>query len=259
MSDDPEALVARATADLRAAHAAFARRLQGERTRRRGALNRRLHELRRMLDPSYAYGSQAGQDAVVDRLFGGARGLTFADVGGYDGVTGSNTLFLEDRRGWTGVLVEPVPAQLARAREARRCPCLPYAVAAEDGEALFIEVAGGFTQMSGLAGSYDAALLARVRADPRHRERSLRVETRTLSRILLEAGLPHPHFVSLDIEGGEEAALAAFPFDRHRVLLWSIENNAGSPGIGRVMRAAGYDLAEFCGPDELWRLRGLSP
>jgi FkbM family methyltransferase len=249
--------IARALAELRAAHGELLAELETERTRRRGSLVRRLHELRRMLDAQYAYTSQAGQDAVVDRLFRGARGLTFADIGGYDGVTGSNTLFLESRRGWTGILVEPVPAQLAKARDARRCPCLPFAVAAQDGEAEFLEVAEGYTQMSGLAGSYDPGLLAQVRADPRHKERTYRVETRSIARLLSDSGIPHPDFVSLDIEGGEEAALEGFPFERHRVKVWAIENNTGSPAIGRIMRAAGHDLVEFCGPDEIWRRRDL--
>lgn len=237
--------------DLRAA-------LATERTRRRGPLVQRLHEVERMLDPLYPYTSQAGQDRVADRVFGGRTGLTFADLGAYDGVTGSNTLFLETRRFWTGVLVEPVPDQAARAAAARRAPCLPVAVAAREGEADLLAVEAGFTQMSGLAESYDPRILARVRADPRHRERTLRVRTRPLSALLEEAGLPHPHFVSLDIEGGEEAVLAAFPFARHRVGLWAIENNTGSPAIGRIMRAAGYELVEFCGPDEMWRARDLS-
>jgi FkbM family methyltransferase len=253
----PDALLARARADLLAARDATLAALRQDRTRRRGALNRRLHEIARMLDPLYAYTSQAGQDAVVDRLMGGRPG-TFADIGGYDGVAGSNTLFLESRRRWTGVLVEPVPEQLARARAARTCPCLPFAVAAKEGEAELIAVEAGYTQMSGLAASYDPALLAQVRADPRHAEAVIRVETRPLSRILLDAGIPHPDFVSLDIEGGEEEALGAFPFERHRVRLWAIENNAGGPGIGRIMRGAGYELVEFCGPDEIWRHPDLS-
>ncbi|MBW7922738.1 MAG: FkbM family methyltransferase [Rubellimicrobium sp.] len=244
-------------AELRAMLRAETARLAGERSRRRGAINRRILELRAMLSPGFPYASQAGQDAVVDRLFGHRRGGTFVDIGGYDGVTGSNTLFLEQYRGWSGVLVEPVPAQLARARAIRRCPCLPLVVGAAEGEAGFLEVSAGLTQMSGLLDSYDPALLAQVRADPRHRERHLTLRTTTIAGVLDEAGIEHPDFVSLDIEGGEEAALAVFPFARHRVRIWAIENNTASPGIGRIMRANGHDLVEFCGQDEIWRRRDL--
>ena len=255
----PDDRIARARAELVSVQSELVAALDGDRTRRRGANMRRLHEVRQMLDPGYRYTSQAGQDAVVDRILGGKRGGTFADIGGYDGVTGSNTLFLEQARGWTGVLVEPVPAQLAKARALRTCPCHGLAVAATEGEADFIEVAEGYTQMSGLADTYDTGLLSQVRADPRHRERRFRVQTRTLSAILTDAGIPHPDFVSLDIEGGEEAVLAAFPFDAHRVGIWAIENNTATPAIGEIMRRTGHDLIEFCGPDEIWRRRGLSP
>ncbi|NCO87741.1 MAG: FkbM family methyltransferase [Rhodobacterales bacterium] len=253
----PDDRIAAARAGLVQAQADLGRALEQDRSRARGGLIRRLHEVRRMLDPGYHYVSQAGQDLIVDRLLGAKRGGTFVDIGGYDGVTGSNTLFFEQWRGWSGVLVEPVPSNLARARDIRRCPCLGLAVAATQGEADFVEITEGFTQMSGLAGSYDPAMLTRVRQDPRHRERILRVETRSLSRILTDALLPHPDFVSLDIEGGEADALAAFPFAAHRVGLWAIENNTGGPEIARIMQAAGYDLVEFAGPDEIWRLRGL--
>jgi FkbM family methyltransferase len=239
------------------AQADLGKMLDTDKSRRRGNLIRRLHEVRRMLDPAYAYASQAGQDLIIDRIFAGKRGGTFVDVGGYDGTSGSNTWFFEQWRGWYGVLVEPVPAQIDRARLVRRCPCLPFAVAATDGDAEFIEVTEGFTQMSGLAETYEADLLTKVRADPRHKERVFKVETRTLARILDDSGIPEPDFISLDIEGGEAAVLAAFPFDRHAVGVWAIENNTGTDEISLIMQANGYDLVEFCGPDEIWRRRGL--
>ena len=245
--------------DLAGIERDLARQLEGDRGRGRAEVNRLIHEIRRMrLGEAYPFTSQAGQDVVVDRLFKGKRGGTFADIGGYDGVSGSNTLYLEARKGWTGVLVEPVTAQREKAAQVRRCPCLPYAVAAQDGTATMIEVREGFTQMSGLEGSYDAAMLARVRSDPRHSEAVVEVETRTLSRILTEAGVPDPDFLSLDIEGGELDVLSAFPFDRHRVGVWSIENNTADARIGEVMRGAGYRLVEFCGPDEMWLHSDLS-
>ena len=226
--------------------------LAADKSRARAPVTRRMHEVRQMLSPSYAFSSQAGQDLVVDQLMKSKRGGTFVDVGGYDGVTGSNTLFLETRRGWTGVLVEPVPAQLAKAEIARTCPCMGVAVAAAEGEADFIEISEGYTQMSGLADTYDETLLGTVRADKRHKENVLRVQTKTLSGILQDAGLMHPDFVSLDIEGGEIASLQAFPFDKHNVRIWSVENNTAGGEIKQIMNANGYELVEFCGPDEIY-------
>ncbi|MEN8919327.1 MAG: FkbM family methyltransferase, partial [Octadecabacter sp.] len=125
--------------------------LENNRSRERGPLVRRFHEVRQMLSPLYSYTSQAGQDYVIDQIMKHKREGTFIDVGGYDGVTGSNTFFLETNRGWTGALVEPVKAQLVKAAALRTCPCIEAAIAPSEGEADFIEISEGFTQMSGLA------------------------------------------------------------------------------------------------------------
>jgi FkbM family methyltransferase len=227
-------------------------KLKKDRSRTRGPLVRQLHEVQQMLIPLYGYTSQAGQDHVVDRLMKGKRGGTFVDVGGYDGVTGSNTYYLEAMRGWTGALVEPVHAQIAKAKIMRTCPCLEVAIAAQDGEADFIEITEGYTQMSGLAKSYDTNLLKTVRNDKRHKENVVKVKTQTLSKILQQTDLINPDFVSLDIEGGEMECLNAFPFEDHDVKVWAIENNTGTPQIKQLMDSKGYDLIEFCGPDELY-------
>lgn len=226
--------------------------LQGNTSRSRANHVRMLHEIAGMLNPVFPYASQAGQDHVIDTALKGKRGGTFVDIGAYDGLTGSNSLFFEKWRGWTGVLVEPVAAQRERAETLRSCPCLPYAIAGSEGEAQFMAITKGYTQMSGLIDSYDPELLSQVRADPRHSEDLVTVQTRTIAQILEEADLPNPDFISLDIEGGELAALEAFDFDTFTVTAWAIENNTGAPDIAKLMRGNGYDLIEFCGPDEIY-------
>lgn len=238
--------------DLNEIQSELVAKLANERSRARATLNRQLHEVRGMLNPLFPYASQAGQDLVVDRVMGGKRGGTFVDVGAYDGVTGSNSLFLELHRGWTGMLVEPVAAQRVKAEKIRSAPCMKYAVACKKGTAEFMAVTEGFTQMSGLVETYDKGLLSRIRADKRHAEKMIKVPTRTLSQILIEADIPDPDFVSLDIEGGELAALRKFPFEKHNVKIWSIENNLGNPALPALMHEKGYDLIEFCGPDEIY-------
>lgn len=253
MTDDsPANRISAARRDLAALRADLTAALQQDRTRKRGPLVRMLHEVQGMLTPGFAYASQAGQDQTVERILKGKRGGIFLDVGAYDGLTGSNSLYFEKYLGWSGVMVEPVKQHRETARLWRTSPCLPYAIADQDGEATFIAVTEGYTQMSGLEGEYDAAMLRRVRSDPRHAEDRITVQTRSLNSLFVETGMNRVDFVSLDIEGGELAALTAFDHARYRVDVWAIENNTGGPQIAALMREKGYNLAEFCGVDEIY-------
>ncbi|MBV1864676.1 MAG: FkbM family methyltransferase [Rhodobacteraceae bacterium] len=229
--------------------------LQNERSRKRGHIVRELHVLSHMLGEGDPYFSQAGQDRVIDQLLSKKTAGVFVDVGGYDGVTGSNSLFFEVFRGWTGILVEPSPTQLRLAQAVRRCPCLGFAVAGKAGEAEFMEVTAGYTQMSGFLDSYARDLLARVRGDLRHQEVIHRLETKTLTEILHEQEISEIDYLSLDVEGGEMDILQNFPFDAFDIDLWSIENNSQTSEIPELMRDHGYDLIEFSGVDDLFRKR----
>lgn len=229
--------------------------LQNDRSRRRGAVIRELHAVSAMLGEGDTYFSQAGQDRVIDRLLGQKTNGVFVDVGGYDGVTGSNSLFFEVFRGWSGILVEPSPTQLRLAQARRRCPCLGYGVAGKSGKMEFMEITAGYTQMSGFLESYDRDLLARVRGDARHKEVIHQLETRTLADILDEAGISRIDYLSLDVEGSEMDILQNFPFERFCIDLWSIENNAQTSEMPELMREKGYDLIEFAGVDDLFRKR----
>ena len=116
----------------------------------------------------------------------------------------------------------------------------------------FLQVTDGYTQMSGLADRYDPGMLQAVRDNPQHREQVVTIEAQSLARLLRDAGLQRVDYLSLDVEGAEEEILDAFPFDDFDVAAWSIENADGKPGIGRRMQAAGYDLVEYIGVDEIY-------
>ena len=53
--------------------------------------------------------SQLGQDEIVDRLLNEKTHGFYVEIGGYDGVSLSNTLFFEEERQWSGLLVEANP------------------------------------------------------------------------------------------------------------------------------------------------------
>ena len=84
--------------------------------RTRGQINQQIWECERLSGQRDQFFSQAGQDAYLDeRVFKGKRDGVFVEIGGYDGVTGSNCLFFELIRGWTGLLIEPSPTYFAKA------------------------------------------------------------------------------------------------------------------------------------------------
>lgn len=226
---------------------------QATHPRKRGTLLGQRFALERRLQVVFPWYSQAGQDRWIDQvIFRGKRGGSFVEIGAYDGITGSNTVFFEKFRGWHGVLVEPSPHWAGLARTMRSSPCVEAAAGGVDGTARFLEITTGYTQMGGLIDSYDATLMGQVTADPRFDGREITVAVRPLADLLDDHGMRSVDYVSLDVEGAETDVLRTFPFDRFDIGVWSIENNTGHRGIAEIMRSADYAFAGWIGVDEIW-------
>jgi FkbM family methyltransferase len=212
----------------------------------------------RMLGHNQQFFSQAGQDDVLDReVFQGRRGGIFVEIGAYDGITGSNTLFFELFRGWSGLLIEASPRLQAQVRKLRTIPCLQVAVAEQAGYAEFLDVQRGCTQMGGLVKDLSDRAKDMIESHPHTVTELTRVATRPLADILVDQGLSRIDYVSIDIEGGELAVLSTFPFHRFDIGAWSIEVNEPEPQIARVMSDAGFQLFGHFGSDELYVHRQL--
>ncbi len=231
------------------------RQLSGEvrQARARGQINQMIWDCERLSNRRAQFFSQSGQDAFLDeRVFGGKRGGVFVEIGGFDGLAGSNSLFFELMRGWSGLLVEPAAGPRAKAAEFRRCPCLPMAAAGEAGEAEFLEIEAGLVQMSGLTETYPEAVLEKVEADPRHTARRRPVRTRSLAQILDSQYLKEVDFVSLDVAGAELAVLSAFPFETYSVRAFAIDALHHGPAIAKLMTEKGYSRVEALGGDDIY-------
>jgi len=219
----------------------------------RGRLRQRQFRLLRRLDPAGLWASQAGQDRwLEENVFRGKRNGVFAEVGAFDGISGSNTWFFETFRAWRGLLIEPSPHWAATCRSHRDVPCIQAAAGGEVRSARFLEVERGYTQMGGLVESYDEGLMARVKQDPRYEGREIEVAVRPLGDMLIEHGMTQIDYLSLDVEGAETEVLHAFPFDRIAVTAWSVENHGDKPEIAAIMECAGYTRARRIGEDDIW-------
>jgi FkbM family methyltransferase len=197
------------------------------------------------------YFSQFGQDQYLnDRVFRGARDGVFVDVGAYDGITGSNTLFFEKFLGWRGLCIEADPAQFAKLAQVRSCPCAQICIADKNGTAEFLSVSAGLDMIGGLVAHYDPDALKKAHANPG--AKTIVLPTRRLDTVLAEQGVDRIDYLSIDVEGAELPILKSFDLARYAVRALSVENNSADNAIAEHLQRAGYRKLIRLGVDDLF-------
>jgi FkbM family methyltransferase len=195
--------------------------------------------------------SQFGQDRYLyQRLFENKRDGVFVDVGAYDGLTGSNTLFFEKFQGWKGVCIEPDAIQFAKLSMLRSCDCVQACIADREASARFLSVAGGLTMMGGLVDHYEPGDLKMV--TERSGAKIINVATKRLDAVLKERNITAIDYLSVDTEGSELAILRSFDFARFNVRALSVENNRNTPQIPDHMQSLGYRRIARLGVDDIY-------
>jgi FkbM family methyltransferase len=145
----------------------------------------------------------------------------FVEAGANDGIEQSNTYYFEKFRGWTGLLVEPVPALAAACRAHRRAVVKEAALVATDSPGATVELhcAGLMSTVTGALGDEHAtaAHVQRGLEAQRHLRGTDRliVPARTLSSLLDETGITRVDLLSMDVEGSEAIALRGLDYERH--------------------------------------------
>ena len=185
-------------------------------------------------DGTYSQNYQDTWVATVAQHNGWGEGSFFVDVGAYSGIWCSNTRLLEHHHGWTGACVEPYPAQF----EERSCKLFKNAMSNTDGQ--IVNFGGSLqgrqiTSVGKGEGDRSESKQSKKAASLQSNER----ETLSFPTLLQESGAPpFVAFISLDIEGHELIALSAFPWDKHEVGVWIIEDkNRHHIGDGHTIKA----------------------
>jgi len=202
------------------------------------------------------YYSQEGQDKFLDtQIFKGSRNHVFVDIGAHNGVTISNSLFFEQTRNWTGLLVEPLPdvfEELVRNRPntpAERC-----AVSEVEGNVQFLKVSGYSEMTSGIVDHYDPRHRMRIQNEVRTMggdSTIINVPSYRLSSLLEKHGLSHVHYLSIDVEGSEFSVLKSIDFSKVFIDVIGFENNYNdvSEPIVRYLQEKGYRRIPCSGVD----------
>ena len=168
--------------------------------------------------------AQYGEDLLLAEHFAGRETGTYVEVGAHDGLQNSNT-FLFERRGWTGVLVEPDPVTASDCAANR--PGSRVVQAAAVGPGAPPEVTFERSELSDHSSlSLDRRHLRKLEDLTGSRStESITVPAATLSTIAHEAGLDRIDFVTIDVEGHEMQVLEGFDLRRWRPDFVIVERN----------------------------------
>jgi len=158
-------------------------------------------------------------DRQLDSILQISNGF-FIEAGANDGKSQSNTLMLERRRGWKGLLIEPVPDLYNKCREFRfDCHVVQAALVPLGYSADSIEInCCGLMSSVNRAMKSDEATAQHIAIGAAQQKLQPYVKTvpaRALSDILDELQVTKVDLLSLDVEGFEADALRGLDFSRH--------------------------------------------
>jgi FkbM family methyltransferase len=180
--------------------------------------------------------SQFGEDLILWRHFGGKKEGCFVEVGANHPTKLSQTWFFE-RKGWSGILVEPVEAkaELLRTHRPRSTVVRAAAGAPDQRGEVVLEVP-------------DDDVYAAVRTDGAPASgRTERVPVRTLDDILESQGVTSIDLLSIDVEGMEEQVLRGFDLGRFKPGVVLMEDHLHDLKVHHYLTARGYRLAKRTG------------
>jgi len=181
--------------------------------------------------------SQYGEDKILNSIFRGKRDGVCVEVGGFDGITGSNSYFFE-KLGWRCLVVEPMPDFCSRIRKVRACELAETAVSDKDGEAVFYVAQGAETLSTMETAPDHFARISNEGADVK----KTTVKTRKLDEVLRDHRFDRMDFISIDVEGHELAVLNGFSVDKFRPRIILLEDNFSGRdrSITRYLKRYGY-------------------
>jgi len=178
------------------------------------------------------YNHPTNNDKWIIDLYQGKVDGFFIEAGAIDGIHGSCTFTLEKFFNWRGLLVEPGIAFQALEKNRQRSICENVCLSNRNSTVLFVD-----SKDCGYSGIKEKLIYIeekhRIRwGKPKDQWRlggfkERMVESITLYDLLKKHNAPKViDYVALDMEGSEYDTLENFPFDRYRILAFSIEGDS---------------------------------
>ena len=195
--------------------------------------------------------SQIEQDKYyIENIIKYKQNGVFLEIGGYDGVTGSNTYFLEKYLGWNGIIVECNPTLVEKCKNTRSCYICDKALYESDNAELSFtipygdEIIGGKEQLGGIKTLLKPESLKAFQRCYKE-SKDIIVKTININTLLESRKIYSIDYVSLDVEGGELSILKTWDFNKHKVKFLTVEHGNIThyqKSINTLLTSKGFSL-----------------
>ncbi len=212
--------------------------------------------------PIYGYFSQKGQDKFLnEEIFHEKKNGIFVEAGAHDGISFSNSYFFEKYLNWNGICVEPNPDLFNTLIQNRCCICEQFCISNKEGKMPFLKCSSYMLEMySGLLENIDPRHLERIKNEIDlfgGSKEIIYINCTSFKKLFRKHKLTNIDFLSLDIEGGEEAALKTIDFNEVKIDVIVVENNFNEDTIKKYLLARGYQYIKRIGKDDIYQLKGF--
>ena len=134
----------------------------------------------------------------------------FFEVGANDGITQSNTLEIEKKLNWTGILVEPIPSSFQKLKNNRKnCELFNFFLSENENKNK-IEMKYDFSFNNLMASINEKSIFNFLKY------KSIKVDSRTFGQVMEMSKVKEIDFLSLDVEGYELKILKSINFEKYR-------------------------------------------
>ena len=182
--------------------------------------------------------SAHGQDYFVFELLNRKKEGYFIELGGYDGISISNTYTLEKNYNWKGICIECEPGLFNLMNKSRNCICLNEMI--DSGE----EQKVAFSNGNGGIVSEDCDNNDKNTITSYHKPKKL-------EDILDENNSPKViDYFSLDVEGAEYRILKKFNFEKYKFKILGIERPKKE--LEQLLKDKGYFYIYDIGGDDFY-------
>ena len=234
-----------------------------------------MHMKQKDVNPQYLsflpYYARSGQDKYLDEnVFKGKKNGVYVDLGAYDGIESSNTLYFEESCGWSGICVEPLPSAFEKLKKNRNCICLNKCAADYNGVSKFMHVnpsicppsprekgrTSNYEKMSGLINyySYEHIEIIDNIIDTYGGEKNIfESECMDINDILKLLDGQNIDLLSMDTEGSELSILKHIDFSEYRIYIIVVEVLYNKSEILEFMDSVGYTKIEEIGSDWIFQ------